>query len=463
MRAAWLGMLVAAVLAAPASAQDSVTAPPGQGQLAPPSPQVPAVSPSAAPSRAVDRIVAVVGRQPILQSMLDEQVFTYASQGGGAGMTTAADTARVRKQMLEELIDDELLYQEAQRDTSIVVTDQEIAEQVDGNMRDVRKRFTTEDAFQAELATAGFASIDEYRRFLTDQARRDLYKNRLRQKLSESGKLKPIQPTEKEMRAFFDERKGQFGSRPATLSFRQVIVAPRPTAAARARALQIADSIAAALRAGADFATAARRFSADPGSRERGGDLGWARRGLFVPEFERVAFNLKIGQVSDPVETPFGFHIIQVMRTQPGEVQARHILIAPELTEADVDSAQVYATRAYAALVAGASIDSLQRRYGDPSEEREASNVPLDKLPELYREALQAVPDTATVLPPFALEAPGGARKFAVIQVVERRPEGEIRYEDVRDRVRSVLSEELALRKYVERLRRATYVDVRLG
>jgi peptidyl-prolyl cis-trans isomerase SurA len=411
----------------------------------------------------IDRIAAVVGRQPIMLSMVEEQFFTLASQGGAATLATASDSARLRREILEDLIDDELLVQDAQRDTALQVTDQEISEQVDGNLKDVRKRFSDEATFLAELRTAGFGSLEEYRRFLGEQARRDIFKNRLKQKLAESGKLKPVQPTEKEMRAFFDARKGQFGSRPATLSFRQVVVAPRASPQARALAKALADSILGSLRAGADFATAARRFSADPGSRERGGDLGWARRGLFVPEFERVAFGMKVGQISEPVETPFGFHIIQVMRTQPGEVQARHILIAPEITEADVDSAEAFARHAYDALRAGAAIDSLQRRIGDATEEREASNVPLDRLPALYQEALRAAGDTVTVLPPFALEAPGGGRKFAVVQVIERRPEGEIRYEDVRERVRSVLAEELALRKYLQRLRRATYVDVRLS
>ena len=97
------------------------------------------------------------------------------------------------------------------------------------------------------------------------------------------------------------------------------------------------------LRRGADFATAARRFSQDPGSKEQGGSLNWFRRGVMVPEFERVAFGLKPGVVSDPVESPFGYHIIQVERVQPGEVQARHILLVPEIDSAHVDSARATA------------------------------------------------------------------------------------------------------------------------
>ncbi len=435
-----LGTIVMlAAAAVPAAAQDSATATFGD----------------------VDRIVAVVGRQPIMFSMVEEQFFTWASQGAAGPLQTAEDSIKVRHQILEDLINDELLVQEAVKDTAIKVTEQEINEQVDNTMRDIRGRFKAEADFQAELKKAGFVSAEEYRRFLFDQSRRDLYKSRLKQLLRDKGLLKPVQPTEKEMREFFDERRTAFGNRPATISFKQVIVAPRPTAAAKARARALADSIVSELRRGADFAVAAKRFSADPGSRDRGGELGWARRGLFVPEFERVAFNLKPGVISDPVETPFGFHIIQTVRTQPGEVLARHILIAPELGDADLDSAQVYAKRVYDALAAGATIDSLQRRYGDATEEREASDVPLDKLPEVYQSSIRAAGDSATAIPPFTLEAPGGAKKFAVVLITERRPEGEIRYEDVRDRVRSTLADELALKKYLARLRRATYVDVR--
>lgn len=406
-----------------------------------------------------DRIVAVVGDRPILATQVDEQIFGLASQGQ-LTLTTKEDTARVRKDVLKQMIDDELLVQEAQRDTAVKVTEQEVADSVEKTLRGIRARFPTELEFKKELSTSGFLSADEYRRFLGDEVRRDFLKARLYEHLAAEGKLKPVQPTDAEMRRYFEERKGQFGKRPATIGFRQIIVAPRATEPARLRAKQLADSIVAQLRLGADFATAARRFSQDPGSREAGGDLGWNRRGSWVQEFERAAFSLRKDQISDPVESPFGWHIIQVTGTQPGEVRARHVLLSPELSEADADSARVLALRIAEQLKAGAPFDSLQALYHDKTEEREARDAPIDKLPAPYQEAIgNAQPDE--VVGPFALERPGGGVRYAVLKIVERRDADDIQYEDVRERIRGSLGQQLAAEKFLERLRRATYIEIR--
>jgi len=417
------------------------------------------VAPATVP---VDRIVAVVGNKAIMRSQVGEQYFQLITSLGVTGPRTAADSSKLRRQILDGMIDDELMVQQAMKDTTIKVTDAEVAEAVEKQMREIRQKYPNEFELQKELHAAGFLTFDEYRRFMAEQARRDMLRTRLTDELKQKDVLKPVQPTEQEMQAFFDEQKDQFGQRPATVSFRQVVVVPQPTEKAKAQSRALADSIVRELRKGADFVTAAKRFSQDPASRDQGGDLGWTRRGQFVPEFERVAFQLKTGQISDPVETPFGYHIIQVQRTQPGEIQSRHILLVPELTESNIDSALALAQRLYAELKAGAQIDSLQRRYSDPTEEREAAATPLDKLPPVYARVL-ADADSGTVVAPFALDAPGGRRKFAVLLVTEKRAEGGIRFEDVKDRVRQLLSDQLATRKYLERLRRATYVDVREG
>ena len=407
----------------------------------------------------VDRVVAVVGNRPVLASQVDEEIFSRQSQG--VKLPENAEGIRsVRRQIVSSIIDEELLVQQAQRDTSIQVTDEEIASGVEEQVQKVRSNFTSEVDYAAELRKAGFQTPEEYRRWLTDQQRRAAFQNRLIEKLRNEGKLKSVAPTEKEMKQYFEEQKSSLGTRPATLSFRQIVVTPAPAPAAKARIKSQADSIVLELRRGADFATAARRFSQDPGSKEQGGSLNWFRRGVMVPEFERVAFALKPGVVSDPVESPFGYHIIQVERVQPAEVQARHILLVPEIDSAHVDSARALADSVRTALVAGASFDSLQRLHHDRSAEREAENVPVTKLPENYSKSIgDAKADT--ILPVFTMAGSGEREQFVVLQVTDRRPEGEVKYEDVRDRIREQLGQQLAIRRYLDRLRTATYVEIR--
>ena len=410
-------------------------------------------------SFAIDKVIAVVGNRPILASQVDEEIFSRQSQGLKPP-SSPDELEAMRKQIIQNIIDEELMVQEAERDTTIKVTDQEVADGVEQQIKKVRSNFSSELDYASELKKAGFQTPDEYRRWLFDQQRRAALQNRLIDERRGAGKLKSVVPTEKEMRDYFAQQKATLEKRPATISFRQIIVAPQPSVDEKQRAYQQADSIAQGIRRGGDFAVAAKRFSMDSGSRELGGSLNWFRRGAMVPEFERVAFSLKPGVVSDPVETPFGYHIIQVERSQPGEVQARHILIMPEITEQEGDSARKLAESIYQSLKTGANFDSLQTRYHDRPEEREARDVPMTKLPPAYAQAIGTSAE-GTVIQPFALEGAGSRVKYAVVVVTTRRPEGDVRYEDVRDKVRQQLCEQLGVRRYLDALRKKAYVEIR--
>lgn len=407
----------------------------------------------------VDRILAVVGYTPILASEIDEEIFSRFP-GGKDLPPEGPGRDALRSRVLQELIDIELLYQVALKDTTVLITEEQVNAAVDAQLRNVRQKFPSDADYRADLRNSGFQTPDEYRAWLTDRQRKELIRNKFLENQRSAGKLKSVIPTEKELRAAYEERKsGQ--QRPETISFRQVVLAPQPTQAARIRARQLADSIVIELRQGADFAVAARRFSQDPGSKEQGGSLGWFRRGVMHKAFEDAAFNLRPGVVADPVETPFGLHIIQVERSQPAEVSARHILIMPEIRQEDADSARVLAERARAALAAGASADSIQRLHHDPQEEGDIRDFPAEKLLPAYA-AVLAEARSGTVTPVFVLPTPADPlrSKFAVVQVFDRQATGEYRYEDVKDLLRGQLGEQMAIRRYLDRLRAASYVAV---
>ncbi len=421
-----------------------------------------AQQPAAPTDSVVDRIVAVVGSRAILTSNIEERILLEHPQGKNLP-TTPDGMKQLRDELLQVLIDEELLVQEASRDTTIKVLDDDVTKSVDLLLRTTRARFPTEEAYRKDIRDAGFETVDEYRSWLTDQQRRRLQISQFTSSLKGSGKLKPVSPTEREIRAYFDKYKESFPKRPETVAFRQIVITPTPKPEARARARQLADSILVELRKGADFAATARRFSMDPGSKETGGGLGWVRRGTGLDQrFEDAAFALRPGVVSDPVETSFGYHLIQVERSQPAEVQVRHILIMPAIDTADADSAVRVAGQVHAALEAGAPFDSVQRVWHDKAEEREIPAIPLEQLPPAYGEAMSGVA-AGKLAPVFRLDAPVDLlrSKYVIALITERTPAGAVRYEDVKETIRSGLGEQLTTQRYTQKLRRATLVDVR--
>src|SRR5437868_14077869 len=220
----------------------------------------------AATAHAVDRVVAVVGTKPILASQVEEQLVLAQSQGAKIPEDSAARDA-ARRQILSQMVDEELLVQQAERDTTIKVTDQEVQDAVEQTVQNVRKQFTSITEFQAQLRAAGFVSEEEWRRWLADQQRRSILQQRLIEGLKQKGKLRPIPPSDAEMHAFWEANRGQQPKRPAVISFRQIVIVPKPDSAASARALQLAESLVVALRRGANFADIAKEYSADSASR----------------------------------------------------------------------------------------------------------------------------------------------------------------------------------------------------
>lgn len=411
----------------------------------------------------IDRIVAVVGTTPILFSMVEERFYQSQANPATRIPKDSAGIASFKRTLVDTLINEELLYQEAIKDTTIQVTDQEVAEAVDGQLARQRRQYKTQQEFDTEMRGIGFNSVDDYRKWMLEQQRKEFYRERFSQLLRQKGTLKDLMPTEKEVRAYYDAfaTAGMLGARPAAVSLRQIIVSPKPTPEADAKALALVDSIIVELRKGADFATAAKRFGMD-GTRETGGDLGFFRRGAMVREFEEVAFQLKPGVISNAVKSPFGYHVIQVTRAQPTEVQARHILIIPEVDSTGMLAAKVKIDNIAALLAAGASFDSLQRVFHDQSEERDISGIFVDSLPPAYMAALAGV-DSGKVTKPFALEVPNQPlrTKWGIAKVTQRMPEGPVSYDAVRENIRGRLARELGLGAYMGELRRRTFVDIR--
>lgn len=427
-------------------------------QSRPPAGAVPVPVASATQVDTVDRIVAVVGNSAITWSDLAGAV----NQQRAAGLKLPADVAgqrEVARGVLGDLVDQEILVQQA-KDLKIDLPESEVATAVDRQIKEVRSHFQTDAEYKAELKNAGFGSPEEYRRSLFDQFRRRELQSRAFAELRK--RAKPASVTEAEVNAAFERARGELQKRPATIAFRQIVVAPKASAAADARARAKAESLLVALKKGADFDEMAKRESMDPGTKNLGGDLGWNRRGSgLVPEFEAMMFALRPGELSPVIKTSFGYHIIRVDRVQPSEVRARHILIAPVIDSNDVHVALLRADTVADKWRKGVSFDSLLARYHDPAEEKGVLQpYPVDSLPPSYRAALSSVQAKA-IANPFALTTQTGSTKYAVVQVVSRTEPGEYSLAEVRENIRAQLAAEKQTRQILDALRKETYVSVR--
>ncbi len=424
--------------------------------------QVPASRPSAAvaPRAAisVDRVVAIVGDQPVLWS----DVLALINQQRAAGIQVPADSVAQEafaREALNSLIDEEILVQKA-HEMKIEVTEAEVNRSVDDQIKRIRDQFKTDAEYRTELKSAGFGTPEEYRRTLYTQLYRRALQQRVFPDLQKTARTKNV--SDAEIDEAFQKNKDILNKQPATVTFRQVIVAPKATPDQKKRARAKADSLLVEIRKGGDFEQIAKRESMDPGSKATGGDLGWNRRGAMVPEFERVMFALNPGQVSGVFESPFGYHIMRVDRVQAGEVHAHHILITPVIDSADLATARLEADSVAKALRAGASIDSLIAKHHDPAEEKGIlTPFVRDSLPASYSAALSGK-KAGDVTDPFELAGPRGTPKFAVVQLVTVNEAGQYVESEVRERIRQQLVAERATRQLLDDLRKKTYVAIRL-
>ncbi len=442
----------AAIFAAPLSVTPAQDAPK-------PAPK-PAADTTPVKGLPVDGIAAVVGDQVVLVSEVLAAV--NAARSSGAKVTSAQDLIKLETDILQQLVEAELLVQKA-KELKVEANEAELQRSVDDNEKQVRSQFKTETEFKSALKEAGFGSIDEWRKLQNDQIKRRNLQQEVVGKLKRDGKMTAINVTEAEVSEAFESNRAKLPRKEARVGLRQVVIATKPSEASKEKARIKIDSLRAELdKHPEDFENIAKKESMD-GTKELGGDLGWNRRGRMVPEFDRMMFALNPGVISPVVETAFGYHIIRVDRVQPAEVKARHILIRPMVDTADERRAQLLADSIATTWRAGGSFDSLSVKYHDNAggEDKSIPEYPRSELPEPYRNALEGA-KLGDIVAPFPMPDPSaGVNKFVVAQVTFLDEAGEYTLKEVRDRLRSQLSEERSMRRLIDSLKKQTYVSVR--
>jgi peptidyl-prolyl cis-trans isomerase SurA len=400
----------------------------------------------------IDRIVAVVDKEIITESELNERVSFLAVQNH-----IDPNQKGLRAQVLDGLISEKLVLAQALID-SVEVTDDEITRALDQQIANFVRQVGSEQRVEQMYGK----SISRIKREYRTEIKNQLLVQKVRQQREASFSV-----TRREVEDFFISFKDSLPQVPEEFELSHIYIVPKPDTAVEAKTRQLMQSILDSIHAGGDFADFAKRYSTDPGSAASGGDLGWEKRGVFVREFEETVFGLKEGDVSGIVKTQFGFHIIQLIGRRGESVHARHILMKIDKGPAS-DSAAVDTLRAFRERVLkGESFAELASKY---SEDEDTKSVGGD-LGSLTADQLQ--PDFAGQIKDIKageISEPqrtvvGASYGFHLIWMRKRTPPHAINIQDDYKRI-----EQLALymkrnklnAEWLDELKKTIYVDIRL-
>ena len=275
----------------------------------------------------VDKVVAVVGKNIILQSDIENQYIQYRMQGMAEGTGK-----EIRARILEELLLQKLMLNQAEMD-SITVTDEQVEAELNRKIQYAVSRFGSQEKLEAQFGKTMSEIKDEVRQASKDQ----MLQEQVQAKIMEN-----VMVTPQEVKDFYlDIPKDSLPM--VSPQYEIVQIVKRPPVSIDEK-LQVKDRLyqirKRILEGESSFATMAVLYSEDPGSARQGGELGFAGKGVYATEFENVAFNLRDGEISDVVETQFGFHIIQLIERRGETINCRHILLTAKVPVEALEKAQ---------------------------------------------------------------------------------------------------------------------------
>lgn len=274
----------------------------------------------------IDQVAAVVGKNVILQSDIENQYIQYRLQRGISGSAES-----IRCQILEDLLFQKLMLNQAEVD-SITVTNEQVNQEMERRLR----YFINELGSQEKLEAYYNKSLNEIKNEL-----RRLVKDQMLVQEVQTSIMADVEVTPSEVRAFY--RAIPADSVPMInieYEIAQIVKNPPISIDEKLAVKQRLYEMRQRILNGERFSTLAVLYSEDPGSARKGGELGFYGRGELYPEFEAVAFNLKDGEISEIVETEAGFHIIQQIARRGEYVNVRHILLVAKVSMEALEKAK---------------------------------------------------------------------------------------------------------------------------
>lgn len=271
-----------------------------------------------AQEQVIDEVVAVVGANYILASEIETQYIQYREQG------EVGNARAMRCRIFEDMLFQKLMLNQAELD-SVQITDDQVNQTMDARFRYYIQQFGSQEKMEKFYKKSLLEIREDFRSIVKQQ----LMVDEVQQKL-----VKDVKVTPAEVRRMFNElpkdsipiieKDYQIGQ-----IIKEPVISKEEMETTRERLKGLRDRI----MKGESFNALAVLYSEDPGSSRRGGEVGFVSRGQLYPEYEAAAFALKKGEISDIIKTKAGYHIIQLIERRGEQINTRHILLMPKISD----------------------------------------------------------------------------------------------------------------------------------
>tara|TARA_B100000886_G_C20423282_1_gene492606 strand:- start:1386 stop:2711 length:1326 start_codon:yes stop_codon:yes gene_type:complete len=405
----------------------------------------------------VEGIVAVIGDKAIFKSEVEQQYLQLKASD--------LTNNNPRCELMQELMFQKLLSHHAEVD-SLVVTDNEVNDAIDQRL----KYFVSQIGSEKKLEEYFDKPIIQIRQEFQTIFREQLLAQRMESKITSNLRVTP-----QEVFKFYNNiPKDSLPLFPEEIYLSQLVIYPQVDQSERERIIKKLKGFKKRIQNGEDFSFLASLYSDDPGSANVGGDLGFMKKGKLVPKFESVAFRLQEGELSDIVETKFGFHLIQMVKRRGQEFNVRHILIQPKISSKSIKNAKNKLDSIIKFMIIDSlSFEQLAIKYSEDESKNNggrivnpqtgSSSFVLEELEFSISSTIDGLKEGEYSKPTVFISFDGrkGCRIINVDRIIE---EHKASLKEDYDRIQSVALQEIkvkALDKWKKNILKETYTDIK--
>jgi len=274
----------------------------------------------------VDGVAAVVEENIVLKSDLNQMVNMMAIQQRVDPGRDLNKYIKLKEAVLRSMVDQKILLEMAEEDTTIVATEKEVDQALEQQIETILQQAGGKAAAEKMLGQ----SINSFRSEFWFDMRDKIVSEKYQQKM-----LTKITVSKNDVFSFFEIYKDSLPLFPTEAKIRHILIKPEPSDSVKKETLSLLNKIKDQINKGEDFGSLAEKYSMDPGSKKKGGNLGWVKRGSLLKNFEESTFTIKPKIISEPIKTEVGYHILEVFERKGNKARVRHILLSPQISKKD--------------------------------------------------------------------------------------------------------------------------------